>query len=326
MRTEGTFPFVMGTLSFSTVVSYSLRLNPPARVGIMIMSHTNRDPRSRIGSESDNLENQTSVPLRVSQGFTLIELLVVIAIIAILAALLLPALSRAKDKAHSTQCRNNLRQIGLGLAMYVGDFNRYPYWVTMDRIYVIDLWFHDLEPYVNARWTNQLWICPANNRLQSPHYDWLLPTNLVYGAFQGSYAYNAAGTDSDGIFNAKPVLRDQVLGLGNAYPPGVFNSGHSNITAVPESAIRSPAEMIAISEPLQNRWIVVSPNVFSRFKSVNASLGAFEKYHWHATGANSVFADGHVEFNRDEVLYGKTDTARRRWNNDHEPHPETWEK
>jgi prepilin-type N-terminal cleavage/methylation domain-containing protein/prepilin-type processing-associated H-X9-DG protein len=102
-------------------------------------------------------------------GFTLIELLVVIAIIAILAALLLPALAKAKQKGQAVACVNNLHQMAIAAQLYVDDFNgRYclTFQVTGDNSSSLSggrrAWFNFLMPY--QRSTNLL-LCPVRTKV-----------------------------------------------------------------------------------------------------------------------------------------------------------------
>jgi len=90
---------------------------------VIIRAHTPAGPHAMKNTKDSRLAR---VSTRSIKAFTLIELLVVIAIIAILAAMLLPALAQAKKKARQTQCMNNMRQIGIVLMLYEGDYQRMP--------------------------------------------------------------------------------------------------------------------------------------------------------------------------------------------------------
>ena len=191
------------------------------------------------------------------RGFTLIELLVVIAIIAILAAILFPVFSRAREKARATACMSNMKQVALAAQMYTQDYDEcFPMSIYTNGTAVYTF-YHALMPYMK---NNQILVCPSDqNRITVAGLQGILPIPLAPGLGQ-SVGYN-----------------------GNY---AVFEDGPANALTGSDDAVVSVAELPRPSETflMGDGEIELSPNLF------NSPVVAA-----HNEMFNAAFADGHAK-------------------------------
>ena len=176
---------------------------------------------------------------KVATGFTLIELLVVIAIIAILASLLLAAVSGAQRKARRITCMSNLRQVNLGVRMYSDDSNDKSPKPAIGVSNPYDAYKELMKSYVGlsgqSSKQDKLFACPADTF----YYDYLLghyprSTNLV------GYVPESVCARPDFDYSS------YVFSAGNAFPIGPTN--RPGIAGLPLSSIKHPARTVLVTE------------------------------------------------------------------------------
>jgi prepilin-type N-terminal cleavage/methylation domain-containing protein/prepilin-type processing-associated H-X9-DG protein len=228
--------------------------------------------------------------METRRGFTLVELLVVVAIIAVLAAILFPVFSRAREKARQAHCMSNVRQLGMAVAMYCQDYEAYP--THNMRPARPDIRWYDLvQPYVTNR---QVFICPSTAPAD--------PRNLRNGGYGYNYQYlgNAhfsdpgrrivhdvqitVPTDTVAIMDSDGVSQQDVESDGVTYVPYY----HSFVVDPPMSNWSSPPLPAPIDE--DNGWAWHGKRGWPAFR--------------HNDGANVAFCDGHVKWMTKGALLG----------------------
>lgn len=245
-------------------------------------------------------------------GFTLIELLVVVAIIGVLASLLLPALTQAKAAAQSAKCKSNLRQLGVGLALYV-DANEGEYptdWLDATGGYY---WDQLIAPLVDGSdglsggLSGGVFKCPAHNPSEFHGNVWSGEGRFRGGQtpdlrrYRPSYGYNSFGYETEEIKN--PDRKG--LGGVTAIPDASGKIAWHRPTR--EAEVRNPSDMLAIGDGYNAlAWrhsvgkgqFLVASSVLMRGAepySTDPNADVREAERRHRKRLNMVFVDGHVE-------------------------------
>lgn len=223
----------------------------------------------------------------VKAAFTLIELLVVIAIIAILAAMLLPALARAKQKAVGISCMNNLKQLQLGWFMYADD--------NQDRLVPVggteSTWVQMLPPLPQY----QQWVYGLVDNKPSGTNTWFLENALLFPYVKSDKVYKCPADPNK--YYGTPTIRSYSL---NCWLNPIVPWNPS--TTSPTERIYRKTGDLALPGPA-NLFVFIDESVYSiddGFFVCNPSPGYVTKWvnnpgTYHGNGCGLSFADGHAE-------------------------------
>ena len=194
-------------------------------------------------------------------SFTLVELLVVIAIIAILAAILLPSLSRARDMAHQIHCTNNLRQIGTVTVLYVDTYDGRIYYERDSTVIHLTRWHYLAKGILSGNSANTITI-NSNSAIYWCPKDRNLVTNK----------------------NATPAVR-----FANGRSSYGFNYWY--LDGVKTNRIRRPSETVLLADA--STTPDTDPGGWCQLVPWN-SPGRAVIYPWHRPAANVLWIDGHA--------------------------------